>query len=70
MTEPSLKKVALCDDYCFFITEADAEVLRRLSPGLFRLVKDCDAQSATHFVCEACGQLSPVKLRHLHKCSP
>lgn len=64
-----LKRVVLCDDHCYYITDQDAEKLKAVSPGLARLVRDADGQQATHFVCEKCGQIPPLKLRDLHRCS-
>lgn len=63
-----MKRVMLCDNHCYHITDEDFEVLKRVSPGYARLVKDSDAKSPTHFVCEHCGQMPPVKLRKLHNC--
>lgn len=63
-----IKRIELCDDGAYYVTESDVETLRRLAPGLARLVKDCRQLRATHFVCADCGQIAPVKLRGLHKC--
>jgi len=50
------------------ISEEDFEVLKRVSPGYARLAKDSDGEKPTHFVCEHCGQMPPLKLRELHDC--
>ena len=63
-----MKQVILCDNHCYLISDEDFEVLRRVSPGYARLAKDSDAEAATHFVCERCGQIPPLKLRALHEC--
>lgn len=58
----------LCDSHCYVMTEQDFEVLARVSPGYARLARDCDGGKPTHFVCEHCGQIPPLKLRPLHNC--
>jgi len=63
-----MKELVLCDKQVYYIAESDYEILRRLSPGLARMVRDSDSTSATHFVCEHCGQICPLKLRKLHVC--
>ena len=63
-----MKKIILCDEQCYYINDDDAEKLSRISPGLARLVRDADSHTATHFVCELCGQICPVELRELHDC--
>ena len=65
---PLLKKLTLCDEQCYYIEDEDAEKLSRISPGLSRLVRDAGNHTATHFVCESCGQICPVKLQDLHDC--
>jgi len=63
-----MKKILLCDDNGYYVADEDVDKLRRLAPGLVRLVRECEDRAATHFVCELCGQIAPVKLRGLHKC--
>lgn len=58
----------LCDNYCYLITDEDFEALRRVSPGYARLAKESDSDAPTHFVCEHCGQMPPLKLKKLHDC--
>lgn len=58
----------LCDNHCYVISEEDFEVLKRVSPGYARLAKESDGDTPTHFVCEYCGQMPPLKLRELHDC--
>lgn len=63
-----MKRVVLCDNYCYHISDEDYEVLRRISPGYARLAKESDGDELTHFVCEHCGQFAPLKLRAVHDC--
>ena len=63
-----VKRLVLCDSHCYHISDEDYEILKRISPGYARLVRDSDNKEATHFVCEHCGQVAPVKLRNLHQC--
>lgn len=63
-----MKTLELCDDTCYYIDEQDYSTLRRISPGLARLAKDTDGHTATHFVCEICGQICPLTLQELHDC--
>lgn len=65
-----MKRVVLCDNHCYHISDEDGEILKAISPGLARLVRESDNPEATHFVCERCGQVPPIKLRKLHKCQP
>lgn len=64
----SVKRVVLCDNHCYHITDEDYHILKRVSPGYARLAKESDDEPATHFVCESCGQIAPIKLRKLHDC--
>ncbi len=64
----NVKELVLRDRQSYRISERDFKVLKRLSPGLARLVRDSDCNMATHFVCKNCGQISPIKLRELHQC--
>jgi len=63
-----MKKLVLCDQQAYHIEDADFETLKRMTPGLARLVREADHGEATHFVCGRCGQICPVKLRRLHQC--
>ena len=63
-----MKRIRLCDDNGYYVTDEDADKLKQLSPGIARLVRECEDCAVTHFVCELCGQIAPVKLRGLHKC--
>lgn len=63
-----MKKVVMCDDHAYHIEDEDFERLKQVSPAFARVVRDSDRDTATHFVCEACGQISPVKLRGVHRC--
>ena len=63
-----MKKILLCDDSAYYVTDEDVDKLKRLAPGLARLVRECEDRAVTHFVCELCGQIAPLKLRGLHKC--
>ncbi len=63
-----VKRIVLCDNHCYIITDEDFDVLERISPGYARLAKDSAGTTATHFVCERCGQMPPLKLKPLHKC--
>ena len=63
-----MKKLALCDGQAYYIEDVDLEVLKRVTPGLARLVREADRAAATHFVCQQCGQVCPVELRELHDC--
>ena len=63
-----MKKILLCDGYAYVIEDDDFGKLQRSMPAFARLVRDTDCEAATHFVCEACGQIPPIKLRALHKC--
>jgi hypothetical protein len=63
-----LKKVVLCDNESYYITDEDSRDLQKISPGLARLVRDCGCKSPTHFVCPLCGQIAPLRLRRLHCC--
>lgn len=64
-----MKLIVLCDNQAYCIEEKDFEKLQAIAPGLARLARDTDAsKAATHFVCEKCGQICPVKIRELHAC--
>lgn len=64
-----MKALPICDDTCYYIGDSDYEALKRISPGLARLIKDADGHTATHFVCETCGQICPLALQELHDCT-
>jgi hypothetical protein len=64
-----LKKLIMCDEHAQHITDEDYEKLKVMSPGCARLAKDSDSTEPTHFVCGRCGQVAPLKLRGMHKCS-
>ncbi len=68
--EGALKKLVLCDEQHYHIEDQDVETLKRVSPGLARLVHESEHNAATHFVCGNCGQICPIKLRKLHECRP
>lgn len=63
-----MKKLLMCDDYAHHITDEDYEKLKAVSPGYARLAKESDSDAPTHFVCEVCGQVPPLRLRELHDC--
>jgi hypothetical protein len=63
-----VKRIVLCDNHCYHISDEDYEILRLVSPGYARLAKDGDGQAVTHFVCQTCGQIAPLKLREVHDC--
>lgn|GEM_PF-2127662 len=66
---PSIvKQLVLCDQHCYYISDEDHEVLKRVAPGYARLAKDGDGQAVTHFVCAKCGQIAPIKLQKIHDC--
>jgi len=65
-----VKKVVLCEEHAYYIADEDYERLKRVSPATARLVKATNRETATHFACEDCGQISPLKLRHVHRCGP
>ncbi len=64
-----MKKVVICDNHAYHITDEDFRKLKVLSPGSARLARKSDAETPTHFVCDSCGQIYPLKLRSLHSCS-
>ena len=63
-----MKRVVLCDNHYYHISDDDYEVLKRVSPGYARLAQDSEGDALTHFVCELCGQIAPLKLREVHDC--
>lgn len=64
-----MKRIVVCDKYSRHITDEDFEKLKLVAPGLARMVKSSNFKNPTHFVCEKCGQVPPVTLLELHKCS-
>lgn len=64
----TVKRVVLCDNHAYYISDEDYEILKRAAPGYARLAKDADGQAVTHFVCAKCGQIAPLKLRKIHDC--
>ncbi|MCL5102504.1 MAG: hypothetical protein M1133_00120 [Armatimonadetes bacterium] len=63
-----MKKLLMCDEHAYHITDEDYEKLKTISPGYARLAKESDNSDPTHFVCEICGQVPPLKLREMHEC--
>jgi len=63
-----MKKITMCDEVAYYITDEDFEKLKLVSPGVARLAKESDSPQRTRFVCEHCGQLPPLALKELHNC--
>ncbi|MCE5198270.1 MAG: hypothetical protein ABFD54_13420 [Armatimonadota bacterium] len=63
-----MKKIVMCDEHAYHITDEDYETLKAVSPGYARLVEESESPEPSHFVCGLCGQVAPLKLRELHNC--
>jgi len=63
-----MKDILTCGGYNYVITDQDHSILLTISPNFARLARESDQAEPTHFVCELCGQIAPVRLRELHIC--